>query len=181
MDAGEFKNIMLPISRKLLHFAYILLRDSADAEDAVQEVCLKLWKIRDSLEKYNSLEAFAMKITKNWCLDRLKAKKPVYIENYHTGYDRMMEESNPQSILEFSDSVHLVNILLEKLPEQQRMIVQLRDIEGLEYDEIAEIMDMNNNAIRVNLSRARNRIREELVQYDNYGYQSNKKSAGKIL
>jgi len=181
MNAVEFKSMMLPMSRKLLHFAYILLRDAADAEDAVQEVYLKLWKIRDSLEKYNSVEAFAIKVTKNWCLDRLKAKKPIYIESYHTGYDKLTEENDPQRILEYSDRVNLVNILLEKLPEQQRMILQLRDIEGLEYEEIAEIMDMNNNAVRVNLSRARNRIREELVQYENYGYQSNKKSAGKIL
>jgi RNA polymerase sigma factor (sigma-70 family) len=181
MNAGEFKSMMLPISRKLLHFACILLKDTADAEDAVQEVCLKLWKIRDSLEKYNSVEAFAIKVTKNWCLDHLKAKKPVYIENYQTGYDRLMEDNDPQRMLEHSDQVKLVNVILERLPEQQRMILQLRDIEGLEFNEIAEIMNMNNNAVRVNLCRARNRIREEMIQYENYGYQSNKKSAGKVL
>jgi RNA polymerase sigma-70 factor (ECF subfamily) len=181
MDALEFKSIVLPMSKKLLHFAYLLLRETAEAEDAVQEVCLKLWKIRDSLEKYNSLEAFAMRVTKNWCLDRLRAKKLIYIESYHTGFDRLMEESDPQRMLENADGVKILNVLLEKLPEQQRIIFQLRDLEGLEYEEIAEIMDMNNNAIRVNLSRARNKIKEELYQYDGYGNQSNKKSAGKIL
>jgi RNA polymerase sigma-70 factor (ECF subfamily) len=82
MDAAQFKNLVLPMTGKLLHFANLLLRNTQEAEDAVQEVCLKLWKIRDSLDKYNSVEAFAMKVIKNWCLDRLKARKPVYIDNY---------------------------------------------------------------------------------------------------
>jgi RNA polymerase sigma factor (sigma-70 family) len=73
MDAARFNNLVLPMSKKLLHFAFQMLHDTGEAEDAVQEVILKLWKIRDSLENYNSLEAFSMKITRNWCLDRLKA------------------------------------------------------------------------------------------------------------
>ena len=181
MDAAEFKKIVLPMSRKLLHFSFHLLRDSGEAEDAVQEVVLKLWKIRDSLENYNSLEAFAMKVTRNWCLDRLKAKKPVYIEAYHYGYDRQTEENNPQRLLEQSDKMDLLYKVLNKLPDQQKQVVQLRDVEGLDFDQIAEIMDMNMNALRVNLSRARNKIREELIKYDGYGYQTDKDAAGKIL
>jgi RNA polymerase sigma-70 factor (ECF subfamily) len=181
MDAAAFNKLVLPMSRKLLHFATQMLHDSAEAEDAVQEAVLKLWKIRDSLEGFNSLEAFAMKITRNWCLDRLKAKRPVYIEGYHSGYDRQTEEGNPQKLMEHADKLSLLFRLLNKLPDQQRQIIQLRDIEGYEFDQIAEIMDMNTNALRVNLSRARNRIREELIKYDKYGYQTNKDSAGKIL
>jgi RNA polymerase sigma-70 factor (ECF subfamily) len=177
MDAAEFKTLVLPMSRKLLHFAFHLLRDSGEAEDAVQEAVLKLWKIRDSLENYNSVEAFAMKITRNWCLDRLKAKKPVYIEAYHSGYDRQTEENNPLNQMEQNDKLNLLYNLMNKLPEQQRQIIQLRDIEGLEFDQISEIMDMNLNALRVNLSRARNRIREELIKHDAYGYQTNKNTA----
>jgi RNA polymerase sigma factor (sigma-70 family) len=181
MNAAEFKTLVLPMSRKLLHFAFHLLRDSSEAEDAVQEVVLKLWKIRDSLENYTSVEAFAMKITRNWCLDRLKAKKPVYIEAYRSTYDRQTEDNNPHKILEQTDKMNLLYILLDKLPEQQKQVVQLRDIEGLEFEQISEIMDMNLNALRVNLSRARSRIREELIKYDAYGYQTNKDTAGKIL
>ncbi len=169
------------MSGKLHHFAYLLLKDTAEAEDAVQEVCLKLWKIRDSLEQYNSIEAFAMKVTRNWCLDRLKAKKPVYIDSYHSWYDRRSEESDPHKLLENNDKLRLLNELLDKLPEQQRLIMQLRELEGMEYEEIAEIMDMNINAIRVNLSRARNKIREEIINYESDGNQSNKTPAGKIL
>jgi RNA polymerase sigma-70 factor (ECF subfamily) len=154
MDTTGFKQHILPLSSKLYHYAYMLLKDMGEAEDAVQEVCLKLWKIRDSLEHYNSIEAFAMKVTRNWCLDRLKARKPVYIESYHS--------------------------LLDKLPEQQRQIIQLRELESMEFEEIAEIMDMNINAIRVNLSRARSKIREEMIKYESDGCQSNPEPAGKI-
>ena len=181
MDATRFKNLILPMSGKLLHFANLMLRETSEAEDAVQEVCLKLWKIRDSIDKYNSIEAFAMKVTKNWCLDRLKARKPVYIDNYSSLNDNRSEEADPYKILERSDRKNLLNYILDKLPEQQRLIIQLRELEGLEFEEIAEITDMNINAIRVNLFRARNKIREEIIKYEQNGPQSNKTSADKIL
>lgn len=181
MDATQFKELVLPMTGKLLHFAFLMLKDNAEAEDAVQEVCLKLWKIKDSLEKYNSVEAFAMKVTRNWCLDRLKAKKPIYVESYHSWLDSRSEENDPHKMLENVDALEQLNMLMENLPEQQRMIVQLREIESLEFDEIAEVMDMNINAIRVNLSRARNKIREEMIKYESNGYQSSKTAAGKIL
>ena len=181
MDATQFKNLVLPLSDKLLHFASLLLRDDSESEDAVQEVCLKLWKIRDSLEEYRSLEAFAMKVTKNWCLDRIKAKKPVYIDGYSFLGERGSEEADPHKLLEKSERKRMLNQVLDKLPEQQRLIVQLRELEGMEFEEIAEIMDMNINTIRVSLSRARNKIREEFLKYEQDGHQSNKTSADKLL
>jgi RNA polymerase sigma factor (sigma-70 family) len=180
MDATEFKSLILPLSGKLHHFAYHLLKESGEAEDAVQEVCLKLWKIRDSLEQYNSIEAFAMKVTKNWCLDRLKARKPVYIDNYNSWHDRRSADNDPQQSMEKADKLVLLNKLLDRLPEQQRIIIQLRELEGMEYDKIAEIMDMTINTIRVNLSRARNKMREEMIKYESDGYNSTKTAAGKI-
>jgi len=169
METAEFKRLVLPLSNKLLHFAFMLLKDAGEAEDAVQEVCLKLWKIRESLENYNSVEAFAMKVTRNWCLDRLKAKKPVYIDNYSNGYDASTDEWNPHQLLEHHDKLKLLQALLLRLPEQQQMIVQLRDLEGLEFEQIANIMDMNVNAIRVNLSRARNKMKEEILKFETNG------------
>jgi RNA polymerase sigma factor (sigma-70 family) len=180
MDAATFNSLVLPLSNKLLHFANQLLHDKREAEDAVQEVILKLWKIRDSLAECKSLEAFSMKVTRNWCLDRIKAKKPVYIEGYRHEFDRQSYE-DPHRSLERSDRMNLLAKILEKLPEQQRLIIQLRDIEGLEFEQIAEITEMNVNALRVNLSRARNRIREELLKYESYGYKNITGTAGKVL
>jgi len=181
MDAAEFKRIVLPMSRKLLHYAFQLLHDTGEAEDAVQEAILKLWKIRYSLKDFNSLDAFALKITRNWCLDRLKAKKPLYIDAYNYRYDRQSDEYNPQKQMENADKLDLIYRVMSSLPDQQRQIVQLRDIEGIEYEQIADIMEMNLNAVRVCLSRARNKIKEEIVKLDAYGYQTNKDAAGKVL
>jgi RNA polymerase sigma factor (sigma-70 family) len=181
MDAARFNSLVLPMSKKLLHFAFQMLHDTGEAEDTVQEVILKLWKIRDSLESYNSLEAFSMKITRNWCLDRLKAKKPVYIEGYQKGFDSVAADENPQKQMEKKDRLKILSMVLEKMPEQQRQIIQLRDIEGLEFEQIAEIMDTNVNALRVSLSRARNRMREELTKYNEYGYKGNTGNTGKVL
>jgi RNA polymerase sigma factor (sigma-70 family) len=177
MDAAEFKEKVIPLSGKLFHFARLLLKDHAEAEDSVQEIFLKLWKLRFSLASYDNLEAFAMRVTRNWCLDRLKAKKPIYIESYATGYDHRYESDNPLRILEDADQMSFIREIIMSLPEQQQTVVQLRDIEGMEYEEIAVVMDMNINAVRVTLSRARNKIREDLLKISNYGHPANKNSA----
>ena len=181
MDANDFKRNMLPISGKLYRFACLLLRDKIEAEDAVQEVYLKLWKIRDSLESLKSIEAFAMKMTKNWCLDRIKARKPVYIEGYQKWFDRQAEDDDPHRIMENTDQLGLLHHILDQLPEQQRHIVQLRELQGLEFEEIGEVMNMQVNAVRVNLSRARNRIKEVMQKYESDGYKPNPTTVGKLL
>jgi RNA polymerase sigma-70 factor (ECF subfamily) len=181
MDIADFKKQIMPLNGRLFHYAFLLLRNKPEAEDAVQEVCLKLWKIRDSLEQYNSVEAFAIKVTRNWCLDRIKAKKPLYIDNYNSWYDKKSEENDPHAALENNDSMRLMYRIIDTLPAQQRQIIQLREMENLEFEAIAEIMDMNINAVRVNLSRARNKIREEMLKYESNGQISNSDIAGKIL
>jgi RNA polymerase sigma-70 factor (ECF subfamily) len=173
MDINGFKERILPLSPKLYHYACLLLKDKTEAQDAVQEVCLRLWKIRDSLDKLNSIEAFAMKVTRNWCLDRVKASKPVYVPSYLTLFEGKSDDTDPHHMLERTDRLKILYELLEKLPEQQRQIIQLREFEYLEYEEIANIMDMNVNAVRVNLSRARNRLKEEMLKKETDGYQSN--------
>ena len=180
MDLNDFRKRILPLNGKLHHYAFMLLKDRIEAEDAVQEVCLKLWKIRESLEQYNNVEAFAMKVTRNWCLDRIKARKPIYIESYQPWQEKLSED-NPHQKLEDAENLNLLFTLIDKLPEQQRLIIQLRELENLEFEEIAEIMDMNLNAIRVNLSRARHRIKEEISKLESDGKESNSPVTGKIL
>jgi len=173
MDAAEFKEKVIPLSGKLFHFARVLLNDHAEAEDSVQEIFLKLWKLRFSLSTYDNLEAFAMKVTRNWCLDRIKAKKPLYIESYSPGFDRHSEMDSPLGLLEKADQMKTVQEIIQALPEQQQTVIQLRDIDGYEYEEIAELMNMNVNAVRVTLSRARNKIREHLINFGYHGYSAN--------
>jgi RNA polymerase sigma factor (sigma-70 family) len=170
MDSAEFKTKIIPLGRKLYNFARLLLNDQAEAQDAVQEVYIKLWNYRNKMQTIDNIEAFVMKITRNWCLDRLKAKRPVLIEDYSKSYDFQKEYNNPHSILENTDRLNEFNNIMQSLPEQQRIIIQLRDVEGYEFEKIADILSININTIRVNLSRARKKIKESIINIENHGY-----------
>ncbi|MBN2347286.1 MAG: RNA polymerase sigma factor [Bacteroidales bacterium] len=178
MHSQEFKNLVLPMGKKLFHFARLLLKDENEAQDAVQEVYIKLWNMRENFKTINNIEAFAMRMTRNWCLDRIKAKKPKLIENYSSGYDRQADTANPEKITVMNDRMNFLRRVMEDLPEPQKTIIQLRDIEGYEFEEIADITAMKVNAIRVALSRARNKIKETLLKVEDYGYQQRANSAG---
>ncbi len=166
MNQKEFLETVLPIKDKLYRLAKRLLVSSEEAEDAVQEVYLKLWKGRDRMENYSNPEAFAMTMTKNYCLDRLKSKQASNLKIVHSNYQH---SDNLQHKVELNDGVQLVFKLMETLPEKQRMVMQLRDIEQFEFNEISEMLDLNETAIRVNLSRARKTVRDELLKKYNYG------------
>lgn len=157
MEINEFTAKVMPVKDRLFRFAKRMLNNHDEAEDVVQDVLMKLWINRDSLEKKQSVEAFAMAMTKNLCIDRFRSK---HFQTVNSGLDIMelnLQEMSvsPHKKAELADAVDLVAKIVEQLPENLKMIVQLRDIEGLSYQEIAEIMDMNINTLKVNLSRAR--------------------------
>ncbi len=171
MNLLEFQNKVYPLKNKLFRFAKRFLDHTEESEDVVQEVFIKLWNRRDKLDEYRSVEALAMITTKNLCLDKIKAKRyPVENMENH----RLFLENIPgETSADYSDLIHGIHQAMKTLPEQQQIIVHLRDIEGYEFNEIAEIVDMNENAIRVALSRARKRIRELLTNTKVYEYQRN--------
>lgn len=167
MKESTFLNIIDPVKDKMYRLALRLLTSKEAAEDATQEVILKLWNRKDRIKHYANIEAFAMTVTKNYCLDQLKSKQNSNLRIVHQNY-----QSNHQSLqaeIEVNDEMEWLGKIVKALPEQQKMIFQLRDIEQYDYDEIAEIMEMNQTAIRVALSRARKAIRENLIKKHNYG------------
>ena len=171
MNLQDFNTKVYPLKDKIFRFAKRMLEQTEEAEDLVQEVFIRMWKHREKLDGYRSLEALAMITTKNLCLDKLKARKfPVENWNdHHQFIETIAEEVRP----DYSDIVVGVKEAMSTLPEHSRMIVHLRDIEGYEFDEIAEVMGMQENAVRVALSRARKRIREILINDKSYEYQRN--------
>jgi len=112
-----------------------------------------------------------MTITKNLCLDKLKSKKNKTDEL--TIRNQGMNDLTPYKSIELSESVKNVQRIINTLPEQQRMIVQLRDVEGYEFEEISEILQLSINTIRVNLSRARKKIRSSYLKTYNYEFAKN--------
>ena len=167
MTQKEFLNIVMPFKDKVFRLAKRLLVSREEAEDATQEVLLKLWNNKKKIAEYRNVEAFSMTMTKNYCFDRLKSKQSQNLKIVHSNYE---EKNTPlQKQVELNDSVSWVAKIIEDLPEQQKMIIQLRDIEDYDFDEIAKMLDMNNTAVRVALSRARKTIREKLTNTHNYG------------
>jgi RNA polymerase sigma-70 factor (ECF subfamily) len=167
MTQSDFVDIVMPFKDKVFRLAKRLLVSREEAEDATQEILLKLWKNQKQMSEYKNVEAFSMTMTKNYCLDRLKSKQAQNLKivhsNYSDGYTSLQKQ------VEARDSIDWVSKIIEGLPEQQKIIVQLRDIEQYDFNEIAKMLDMNETAIRVNLSRARKTIREKLTNTHHYG------------
>lgn len=167
MTQTEFLNIVLPFKDKVFRLAKRLLVSTEAAEDATQEIILKLWKNKEKIKAYKNVEAFAMTMTKNFCFDKLKSKQAQNLKIVHTNYQD--HSVALQKEIELKDSLAWVNKIIADLPAKQKMIIQLRDIEQYDFSEIAKMVDMNQTAIRVTLSRARKTIREQLTKTHNYG------------
>ena len=167
MKQADFVSLVMPFKDKVFRLAKRLLVSREEAEDATQEILLKLWNNRDQFEKYRNVEAFAITMTKNFCLDKLKSKHAQNLKIVHSNY----KDTNVslQKQVELNDSVDWVAKIIEELPQQQKIILQMRDIEQYEFSEIAKILEMNETAIRVALSRARKTIREQLTKTHSYG------------
>ncbi|MDG1697909.1 MAG: sigma-70 family RNA polymerase sigma factor [Polaribacter sp.] len=167
MNQSDFLKKVLPFKDKVFRLAKRLLISREEAEDATQELFFKLWKSKEKISDYNNIEAFAMTMTKNYCYDRLKSKQASNLTLVHTNYKE--KETPLDKQVEDQDSVNLVHLLIENLPLQQKTIIQLRDIEQYDFDEICKMVAMKPVAVRVTLSRARKTIREALIKKHNYG------------
>lgn len=162
MEQDRFRSEVLPLRELLMGYSLRLLSDAADAEDVVQEVFLKMWDMRADLGKYDSVKAFALQTTRNQCLNRIKVRSRTVGEG-GIAFERSTERS-PHMALEQKDGVMRVMGLIEGLPETQRIVLKMRHVEGLEVEEIAGLTGCSPDAVRMNLSRARKRIKELFVK-----------------
>ena len=167
MTQTAFLNLVLPFKDKMYRLAKRLLVSNEEAEDATQEILLKLWTNKAKIATYKNTEAFAMTMTKNYCFDRLKSKQAQNLRIVHNNYKD--ENTGLQKQVEQQDSLDWVEKLMQQLPTQQRLVMQLRDIEQYEFADIAKVLEMKETTIRVCLSRARKKIREQLIKKHNYG------------
>jgi RNA polymerase sigma-70 factor (ECF subfamily) len=167
MTQTDFVKLVMPFKDKVFRLAKRLLVSNEEAEDATQEILMKLWRNKQKISDYKNVEAFSMTMTKNFCLDRLKSKQAQNLKIVHSNYQD--NNTSLQKEVENRDSIDWVSKIIEELPEQQKIILQLRDIEDYDFNEIAKVVDMNPTAIRVALSRARKTIREKLTNTHSYG------------
>lgn len=158
MEQEQFKIEVVPLRGKLSGCARRLLNDPQDVEDVVQEVFLKMWYIREELDRYESVEALAVQITKHLCLNRLQAFR--YRQEKLSDSAVITADDNPYVALEQKDSVSQVMHIMELLPGLQQTILRMKHVDGFEVKEIAELTGSSPEAVRVNLSRARKKVKE---------------------
>ena len=165
MTRADFNDLVRQLNRNLYGYAFRILRNQEEAEDAVQEVFIKLWNMGRKLEEYKSIGALATTMIKNFCIDQIRKKKH-FIEEESEGKDFQNPGSaSPYELMESRESEDILYHIIDQLPEIYKEVIKLREIDGMTYEEIADKTKQNINTLRVTLSRARKMIREEFNKY----------------
>ncbi len=155
MNQETFKTSVFVHKDKLFRFARRILISDDEAFDVVQEILMKLWEKRESITDLNSIEAYAMRMVNNECINRLR--KFDVRENYKNTTQVKLSIQDEQQEIKL-----IILKLINQLPEKQRKVMHLKDVEEFEMKEIASILEMEENTVRVNLMRARQKVREQL-------------------
>ncbi len=167
MNQQTFQTTVFVHKDKLFRLAKRLLVSQDEAFDVVQDVMVKLWQMKDELQRYRNLEAFAMQCIKNECFNRLKHAEVV--ENhretvfFRSGSETFATDNTKEIVLE----------MIRALPHKQQMVIHLKDVEEYDIPEIAVIMEMEENAVRINLMRARQKIKVQLEKLFEYEQRQN--------
>lgn len=169
MNFEMFEARVMPVKNKLFRFAFRLLGSSEEAKDVVQEVFIKVWNGREQITEIHNMEAWCMRITKNLSLDRLRTRQRRSTDPIEESFDLQVDTPTPHEKTEISESMVKINQLIAALPEKQRQVIHLRDIEGYSYNEICEILELDMSQVKVNLFRARNSVREKMLKMNAYG------------
>lgn len=165
----SFRDDILPLKNQLFRLALRITLNRFEAEDIVQDTLIKVWNRRSDWEDIDSIEAFSLMICRNLSLDRIKKK-----ENDNNSLEDVkgvepLSSSNPQDRMIQADRVNLIRQIVDSLPEKQRSCMQLRDFEGKSYKEIAVILDITEEQVKVNIFRARQAVKQRYLKLDNYG------------
>ncbi len=158
MQELSFRNDILPLKDKLFRLALRITFDRAEAEDVVQETLIRVWNKRDEWSQFGSIEAYCLTVARNLAIDRSERKDSRTVE-LTPEMEQASDASGPYEKLVNKERMALIHRLMNKLPEKQRLIMQLRDVEGKSYKEIAAVLNLTEEQVKVNLFRARQKVR----------------------
>ena len=170
MDKGAFLQRILAIQDSMFRLAKSLLKSTEESEDAVQEVLAKLWQNMNKIATLSNIEGYAMTMTKNYCLDRLKSRQASELRLVHFKHDKATASLDKQ--IQYRDSVAQVFAFMEALPKLQKIVLQLRDVEQYDFETIAQITELSEGAVRVALSRARKTLQKKLIKAHQHGIET---------
>ncbi|TXB64929.1 RNA polymerase sigma factor [Phaeodactylibacter luteus] len=162
MDLNTFKTDILPMKHKLYRVALRITNNPQEAEDVVQEAFIKVWEQRSSLSGIKSIEAWCTQMVKNRAIDKRRLRFN-HAESLESAYSLSTPQHHPGQQAELADDMEQVSRLMQDLPENQRQAMQLRDIEGMTYQEIADQLQMPMPQVKTNIFRARKSLRQKLT------------------
>ncbi|MBP1542218.1 MAG: sigma-70 family RNA polymerase sigma factor [Prevotella sp.] len=163
----SFQNNVLPLKNQLYRLALRITQNAEEAEDVVQETMMKVWNRRNEWQQLESIEAFCLTVCRNVAVDKIRRK-----DNLAQSLDDTTDvvdhshSANPEEQTVQHDRIRLVRRLISQLPEKQRCCMQLRDIEGKSYRDIATILDISEQQVKVNIFRARQTIKNQFMQIE---------------
>ena len=168
MQEISFRDDILPLKDKLFRLALRITFDRAEAEDVVQDTMIRVWNKREEWTQLGSIEAYCLTVAKNLAIDRSQKKEAQNVE-LTPEMEEESEISGPYDQLVNNERMSIIHRLINELPEKQRLIMQLRDIEGESYKEIAKILNLTEEQVKVNLFRARQKVKQRYLEIDEYG------------
>lgn len=169
MKEISFRYDVLPLKNRLFRLAFRITLNREEAEDIVQDTLLRIWDKRDEWKELNSMEAFGLTICRNLSLDKMEKKEKRNVSLDESLHDCIDFSSAPDESMAHRENESIVGRLIDRLPEKQRSVVQLRDIEGKTYKEIADVLGLTEADVKVSLHRARKQIKEQFNRLDKYG------------
>ncbi|MBM6992280.1 MAG: RNA polymerase sigma factor [Prevotella sp.] len=161
MDASDFKQIFLPCHRRMYAAAWRLTGNQQEAEDLVQDALLRLWTKREELKVPDNAEAFSVTTLRNLYYDQHR-KKHLKENDEEPEESQMHTDRDASTDMEQQQEASLVLKAISLLPDKQRLVITLHDIDNLSYEEIEAQTGLNPVNIRVALSRARKAVRDKL-------------------
>ncbi len=162
MTQEQFRDTVFILRDEMFRFAKRFVQSNDEAEDVVQDLMLKFWQTKEKLAEYSSLKSFVLKCVKNECLNRLKHHE------VKMGFADLQMHRSELYRPEFNNMNEHIIAFINQLPEKQRMVIHLKDVEEYEVNDISEILEMEENAVRVNLMRARQKVKEQITNLMNY-------------
>lgn len=157
---NDFNNIWIPLAERFYRIAFYLLESELDAEDAVQELYLKLWSARSSLGSIMNPFAYGVSILKNICIDRIRRRTARQTEPLEKAPP--LAEVSAHRHMEIKDTLRFLLGEMEKLPQRQREVLKLRAMEGLEYEDISRRTGLSQVHVRVLVAAARKTLKSKL-------------------
>ncbi len=160
----NFLNDILPLKNKLYRTALRITLNTQEAQDIVQNTLVKVWSRRDSCDEIRSIEAFAFTICRNLSLDYIKRKQHQTLPLDQANDLPIAATDDPFERLTQQENLTQIRQIIDSLPERQRTCMQLRDIEGLPYKEIAAILSITEDQVKINIFRARKAVKDKILR-----------------